>query len=172
MAEEGRNRQTAESRRFGARGEWYVVFQFVLLGIIILAPLVPWPLMAVTAGVWLRLMQVGGLILLLAGAGVANAGLLSLGWRNLTALPYPRQESELVETGAYRWVRHPTYSGIILGALGWSLLVNNILALGLTAVLIFFFDVKSRQEEVWLRQRYRAYAAYQKRVAKLIPWLY
>jgi protein-S-isoprenylcysteine O-methyltransferase Ste14 len=172
MTEKQRNRQTAESKPFGARGEWYVVFQFILVGFIVLAPLAPGRLMPATGGLWLRAMQVVGLVLLLAGAGVANAGLLSLGWRNLTALPYPRQGAELVVGGAYRWVRHPIYSGVILGALGWSLLVNNVLALALTAVLIFFFDLKSRQEEAWLRQRYPAYATYQKQVRKLIPWIY
>jgi protein-S-isoprenylcysteine O-methyltransferase Ste14 len=170
--EEERRRQTADNKAFGTRGEWYVVFQFILLAMIVLAPLAPWRLLPVTEGLWLRAMQVVGLLLLLAGVGVANAGLISLGWRNLTALPYPRPGAELVVSGAYRWVRHPIYSGVILGAIGWSLMVNNILALALTAVLIFFLDLKSRQEEVWLRQRYPAYADYQERVPKLIPWLY
>jgi protein-S-isoprenylcysteine O-methyltransferase Ste14 len=172
MAEEKSSRQKPEKRRFGARGEWYVLFQFILLAMIVLAPLVPWRLLPATGGVWLRALQLVGLLFLLAGVGVANAGLLSLGWRNLTALPYPRADAELVQAGAYRWVRHPIYSGVVLGALGWSLLVNNVLALALTAVLFFFFDLKSRQEEVWLRQRYPAYADYQKQVPKLIPWLY
>jgi protein-S-isoprenylcysteine O-methyltransferase Ste14 len=172
MIPEEKSRQETGKRRFGARGEWYVLFQAVLLALIVMSPLVPWRLLPATGGVGLRSLQVAGLLLLLAGVGVANAGLISLGWRNLTALPYPRAEAELVQTGAYRWVRHPIYSGAILAALGWSLLVNNLLALALTAVLFFFFDLKSRQEEVWLRQRYPAYAAYQKQVPKLIPWLY
>lgn len=165
-------RQTEDKRGFGARGEWYVLLQFVLLGMITLAPLVPWHLVRTPGGLGLRAVQVAGLVLLLAGVGIVNAGLLSLGWRNLTALPYPRQEADLVESGAYRWVRHPIYSGVILGALGWSLLVNNALALAFTAVLILLLDFKTRQEEAWLRQKYPAYADYQQRVSKLIPWLY
>jgi len=98
-------------------------------------------------------------------------GVLSLG-SNLTAVPYPKEEAVLVVSGAYRFVRHPIYSGIILGSLGWSLLTNSLLALFLTLVLFIFFDVKSRREEQWLKDKYTNYPSYQKQVRKLIPLIY
>ena len=39
-------------------------------------------------------------------------------------------------------------------------------------LLLLFFDLKSRREEQWLRERYPGYDSYQRRVRKLIPWLY
>ncbi len=39
-------------------------------------------------------------------------------------------------------------------------------------VLLLFLDVKSRREERWLSAKYPAYAVYQKRVHKLIPFVY
>jgi protein-S-isoprenylcysteine O-methyltransferase Ste14 len=39
-------------------------------------------------------------------------------------------------------------------------------------VLLAFFDLKSRREEVWLRERYADYASYSSRVRKLIPFVY
>jgi protein-S-isoprenylcysteine O-methyltransferase Ste14 len=162
-------KQNSEQRQFGQRGEWYVVVQFILLAAALLAPLLPWPLLQTQP--WLTAVQVTGLLLLMLGIGLVNAGLLSLGWNNLTALPYPRQEAQLVEQGAYRWVRHPIYSGIIVATLGWGLLVNNVTAVAMAALLFFFFDRKSRREEEWLRQKYPGYGAYQERVGRLAPGL-
>ena len=40
------------------------------------------------------------------------------------------------------------------------------------AALAMFFDIKSRREEVWLAEHFPEYAAYQRRVRKLIPFIY
>ena len=69
-------------------------------------------------------------------------------------------------------MRHPIYAGLIIGALGWSLLTNSLLALGLAVVLLIFFDIKSRREERQLLARFPAYADYRRRVRKFFPYLY
>jgi len=69
-------------------------------------------------------------------------------------------------------VRHPIYSGIIIGAFGWSLLRGSIIALVLSVALLVFFHLKSRREERWLVERYPEYADYQKRVKKIIPFIW
>jgi len=155
----------------GRRGEWYVVVQGLLFVLVIFGPrtasgLPEWtaPFSAVASGV--------GLALMLAGGALAVAGLLGLGRENLTALPYPRDESTLVVTGPYRLVRNPIYSGLIFGALGYALWVNGWLTLGYALVLFVFFDVKSRKEERWLAEKFSDYPDYQQRVKKLIPWIY
>jgi protein-S-isoprenylcysteine O-methyltransferase Ste14 len=51
-------------------------------------------------------------------------------------------------------------------------LTNSLLAMLLTGVLLIFFDIKSRREEKWLQDKYSNYTAYQKRVRKLIPFIY
>lgn len=148
------------------RGEGWVALQFVLLVAIALAPLARlWPL---PFAPWLRVLGV----LMMAGGGVFGmAGVLGLG-RNLTALPKPVEGGTLVTSGIYSMVRHPIYSGLILAALGWAIWSANGLGIGLALVLLLFFDVKSRREERWLIEAYPEYAAYQKRVKKLIPWVY
>ncbi len=57
-------------------------------------------------------------------------------------------------------------------ALGWALLVHGWLTIGYAFALFLFFDVKSRQEEKWLRAKFSGYESYQRRVRKLIPYLY
>ena len=68
-------------------------------------------------------------------------------------------------------MRHPVYGGVLLLALGWSL-AEAPLALVPTALLALVFDLKSRREEVWLRERYPEYAAYAERTrSRFIPRL-
>jgi len=108
---------------------------------------------------------------LLAGALLAGAGTLSLG-RNLTPLPHPKEGARLVETGAYRLVRHPIYGGIVLLAYGWGLCARSWLPLGYATLVFIFLDLKSRREERWLIEKYSGYAGYRKRTRKLIPFIY
>lgn len=157
-------------RKFGRKGEVYVLIQFVLFALIFFAPFLapdlihwrePWNMAA--KGLGLLLLAIGGLLSL--------AGVLSLG-PNLTAVPYPKEDAVLVEKGAFKFVRHPIYAGIILGALGWGFLNNSLLTLLLALLLFAFFDIKSRREERWLSEKYSGYKDYQARVRKLIPLIY
>lgn len=154
----------------GARGEWYVVAQVGLFALVALGPRTlpgfpAWSGMPALAG------TVFGPVLMLAGAALSVAGLFHLG-PNLTPLPYPKDCSELVDTGAYSIVRHPIYSGLILGAFGWGLSIHGGLTLLWALALFVFFDVKSRLEERWLAEKFADYPAYRARVKKLIPWVY
>jgi protein-S-isoprenylcysteine O-methyltransferase Ste14 len=112
----------------GTRGEWYFVVQLVLLGLILFAPFMPgqpvWPPPGALIARGL------GLLLGLAGFALAMAGLLGLG-ANLSPLPHPKDDTTLVEGGAFAMVRHPIYVGLISGSLGWALLTNSLLAVGL-----------------------------------------
>jgi protein-S-isoprenylcysteine O-methyltransferase Ste14 len=154
----------------GPRGEWYVVIQFALFALVLFGPkslswLPRWPAPWSTAG------AVAGVILGGIGGVLVLFGLLSLG-RNLTAVPFPKDDAQMVAHGAYRFVRHPIYSGIIIGALGYGLLWASTLGVLYAVILFLFFDVKSRQEEKWLREKYPAYEEYTKMVRKLIPFIY
>lgn len=153
----------------GARGEWYVVVQFVLLGLVAVAPFVDggrgWP------APWGGLARVAGVGLMLVGAAVGAMGLLGLG-RNLSPLPHPKDDAELVETGLYGLMRHPIYSGLIAGCAGWALVHNSLLTLLLAGVVFVFFDFKARREERALAAHFPGYRAYQARVRRFIPFVY
>ncbi len=154
----------------GSRGEWYVVAQFILFLLIAFGPRTL-PGMPAWPPPWSAAASILGGLLIVIGGALALAGLLRLG-PNLTPLPYPKDDATLVETGVYGLVRHPIYSGLILAALGWGLLVHGGLTLVYALLLFILFDLKSRKEEAWLRSKFPAYAAYQQRVRKLIPFVY
>jgi protein-S-isoprenylcysteine O-methyltransferase Ste14 len=155
----------------GTRGEWYVIAQFALFALIALAPLASfdggaWP------APWGGLARAAGLLLGAAGGLLSLWGLLGLGARNLTALPHPTPEADLVETGPYGLARHPIYGGLLLAALGWGLLTHSGLALLLAAALLALFELKTRREEAQLLRRFPRYADYRRRVRKFIPFIY
>jgi protein-S-isoprenylcysteine O-methyltransferase Ste14 len=110
-----------------------------------------------------------GLLLLAAGCGLA--GTISLG-RNLTPFPKPSASSTLVRTGIYGLMRHPLYTAVFCGSVGWALVWQSWPALLAALALAPLFDAKARREELWLRQKFPEYAAYERRVRRFVPWIY
>lgn len=161
----------------GPRGEGWVAIQGVLLvaeaaaGVAALAGVaggsggVAWDGAARLAAI------VVGLVLIALGGLLALRGVLDLE-DALTALPHPRDGASLVDTGAYRLVRHPIYGGIVVGALGWGLATASPLAIAGAPVLLGFFTLKSGREEAWLQARYPGYAAYRARTRRMLPLIY
>ena len=154
----------------GTRGEWFVVAQVVLIGLVFFGPRTAlghpaWPFPFPHA-----CLLAGG-VLMCMGCVLLVAGLIRLG-RDLTPLPCPKDGAQLIQTGPFALVRHPMYSGGLGLALGWALYVQGWLTLGYVLALFVSLDAKSRREEKWLAERFPAYATYQRRVRKLIPFVY
>lgn len=154
----------------GPRGEGYVIIQLLLFGLIAFGPeqLSFLPTITPSMQQWLTPL---GYVLALMGVLLIGAGVVHLG-ANLTPYPHPKPQSNLVESGAYRIVRHPIYSGLVIGALGWSLLKASVPMVVYSLLLFLFFDIKSRQEERWLSEKFANYERYQQRVRKLVPFVY
>ena len=156
----------------GPRGEWFVAGQFALLALVVFGPrtLGGWPPWRFPLG---GAAPAAGLALVAAGALLAVAAVLHL-WngRALTALPHPTHQGTLVEAGPYALARHPIYGGTIAAAFGWALAVRGWLTLLYALALFLFLDVKARREERWLAGRFAGYAAYQRRIRRLIPFVY
>ncbi|HWH68930.1 MAG TPA: isoprenylcysteine carboxylmethyltransferase family protein [Candidatus Sulfotelmatobacter sp.] len=150
---------------FFQRGGIWVLVQGVLLVAVI-------GLGLCYRGQWhsLPLTLLGGFLLVLAGlCGFAGAAALG---RNLTPFPKPSAHTQLVQSGIYGLMRHPLYTAVTCGALGWALILASGPALIAALALAPFFDAKARQEERWLRQQFPEYAEYEQRVRRFIPWLY
>jgi protein-S-isoprenylcysteine O-methyltransferase Ste14 len=148
----------------GDRGEGWVVAQFSLLALLLLVPRrgPKWPTGLV------RLARLAALPLLGVGGWLFARGFGDLG-ENLTPLPKPKPDAELVRAGVYAVVRHPIYGGLTLLAPGIALLTASTTRLGVALVLVAFFNAKADREEGWLRERFPDYDAYRAAVPKLLP---
>jgi protein-S-isoprenylcysteine O-methyltransferase Ste14 len=103
-----------------------------------------------------------------AGGCLAAAGAASLD-RGLTALPLPNDRAELRTGGLYRWVRHPIYSGLLIGAAARAVTSGNSWALVTFGALAGLLTGKTRFEERHLGARFPGYAAYAARTPRFIP---
>jgi protein-S-isoprenylcysteine O-methyltransferase Ste14 len=112
-----------------------------------------------------------GYSIFILGVIIALIAAIHLG-KNLTPLPRPKDNAELIQHGLYRFVRHPIYFGVIVLSFGWGLIQQSTLIWLYVVIIAIFFDIKSRKEEQWLVERFSTYADYQGRVRKLIPWVY
>ena len=139
-----------------------MIAQFVLLGLIFGFPV--FPAFAFPAS-WIGsiLKYLGFVLLVVAG--------LNLG-RNLTPLPKPKTDAQLVTSGVFAWMRHPIYSALMLLSFGTALERGDLLTLILSVGLTVLLEFKSRREEAWLLEQFPGYAAYRERVKKFWPGLY
>jgi protein-S-isoprenylcysteine O-methyltransferase Ste14 len=119
-----------------------------------------------SAGAWAPPL---GWLLVLLGLGFACRARLVLG-RNWSASVQVKQDHELVVSGPYLRVRHPIYTGMLLGMLGTVLAIGawpGVLALALVGA---GFWLKLRHEERWMREQFgEVYIAYMRRSKALIP---
>ena len=83
-----------------------------------------------------------------------------------------KRDHELIVDGPYAWVRHPIYTGILLGLLGTALAVGEwrgVLAVVLAALA--FWRKLGIEEAVMRRQFGEVYDRYAKRVPALVPFV-
>ena len=117
------------------------------------------------------ILLLGGLVFLTASACCGTVGAIALG-RNLTPFPKPTAKARFVDRGIYGLLRHPLYTSVLCGDVGWSLIRQSWPALAVSLVLAVFLDAKARREEAWLRQQFPEYTNYQQRVRRFLPWIY
>ncbi len=69
-------------------------------------------------------------------------------WSSAIAI---RESHELVQSGPYRWIRHPIYTGIISAGWGTAIVVGELGGFLGVILVTMGFAYKSKQEEVNLR---------------------
>jgi protein-S-isoprenylcysteine O-methyltransferase Ste14 len=111
-----------------------------------------------------------GAVVFAVGLGLAVWARIHLG-RNWGMPMTQRAEPDLVTAGPYRFVRHPIYSGLLLGVIGTALatdLLGMIIAVVLTA---FFYYSASVEEKNLIAMFPTSYPAYRTATKMLIPFV-
>jgi protein-S-isoprenylcysteine O-methyltransferase Ste14 len=120
------------------------------------------------ANLWIEVL---GIALTAAGIGFAIWARIYLGgnWSGSVTVKVGHQ---LVRSGPYRWVRHPIYSGMILGMLGTAIVRGQVRGLVAVALLYIGFTIKSRIEERVMMSTFGAeYDEYSRTTGAIVPKL-
>ena len=111
---------------------------------------------------------VAGLVLMCAGIAIRQWAVATLG-RYFTIDVRVQSGQTVVDTGPYRWVRHPAYTALILVFLGLGLTLGNWAALPVaflvpTAGLIYRIRIEEHALLAGVGEPYRRYAEGRKRL--------
>ena len=146
--------------KIGERGEFCVIAQFGLLLFIALGDVAPF-VQSLSVSFVGPILMLTGLILVYKAA--TDLGDNISPWPVLTDPTSGR--GSLTDAGIYANIRHPMYSGLIAGMVGFSLTTESVVRLVLTLALYLVLDAKSNYEEMKLLEAYGSqYEEYKKKV--------
>jgi len=84
--------------------------------------------------------------------------------RNLSPFPRPKNNSNLVNKGIYRFTRHPMYYSLIFISIGIFITKLSIYYLFLSTSLGFIIKFKIALEEQYLNNKFKNYLIYKNEV--------
>jgi len=112
-------------------------------------------------------------IAVFAAGGVLRLWPVFVLGRRFSGLVAIQSGHTLVTTGIYRIIRHPSYLGLLLTALGWAFGFRSGVGLLLLALLLPPLLARIHAEERLLEMRFGdEYRAYAKRTSRLLPGIY
>jgi protein-S-isoprenylcysteine O-methyltransferase Ste14 len=95
--------------------------------------------------------------------------LIAAAWRVLFAT---QKKRELAVSGAYKWIRHPQYAGLILVMIGFLLQWPTVATLAMFPVLVYFYRRLAIREEREMRADFgAAYDVYAAGAPRFAPRL-
>lgn len=113
-----------------------------------------------------------GVALFASGGALRIWPVFVLGHR-FSGLVAIQAEHTLVTNGIYRVIRHPSYLGLLINSLGWSLAFRSGVGVLLTLLLIPPLLARIHAEEKLLHSEFGdEYNAYRAHTSRLIPGIY
>jgi protein-S-isoprenylcysteine O-methyltransferase Ste14 len=112
-----------------------------------------------------------GIAVALLGIALRWWAVLTLG-RFFTTRVMTRPDQTVVQSGPYRWVRHPSYTGALLTVLGVLLCNTNWLSVACFVIALPGFAYRMQVEEgALLTALGEAYRDYMRRTKRLVPFV-
>jgi protein-S-isoprenylcysteine O-methyltransferase Ste14 len=113
-----------------------------------------------------------GLFLFFAGSILRLAAVFVLG-RRFSGLVAIQPDHKLKTDGLYRYIRHPSYAGLIASVIGLALIFRSAIGLILTILLFLFLVSRMNDEERFLEAHFgEEYRSYRLRTRRLVPFVY
>jgi protein-S-isoprenylcysteine O-methyltransferase Ste14 len=112
-----------------------------------------------------------GVVVALVGIAVRQYAVASLG-RYFTTHVMTSPDQKVVETGPYHYIRHPSYTGLLLTVLGVLLTLGNWISLACFVIALPGFAYRMKVEEGALSEALgEAYRDYMRRTKRLVPYI-
>ncbi|MBZ0295182.1 MAG: isoprenylcysteine carboxylmethyltransferase family protein [Anaerolineae bacterium] len=119
---------------------------------------------------WIEVLGVG---LLTIGYLFATCAMITNAFFSSTVRIQTDRGQQVVTEGPYRIVRHPGYSGLMLGAIGTSLILSSLWSLIPAAIMVSATIIRTRLEDATLHHELPGYREYaQKTRYRLLPGLW
>jgi protein-S-isoprenylcysteine O-methyltransferase Ste14 len=114
-----------------------------------------------------------GLLVMWSGLAIRVWAVVTLGQAFRTTVEVDEHQTVNAE-GPYKWVRHPSYSGLILIVTGFGIAIGNWLSLAICAVLPIIAVIRRIriEEDEMIRVLGLEYEAYCKGRKRLVPGLW
>lgn len=114
--------------------------------------------------------MLASIVLIAVGGGFRLWSIAALG-RYFRAVVHIQEDHHVVRSGPYRVLRHPSYTGLLVGLLGIGLLIGNYASAVLFELLVIagvLYRIKV-EEKVLLDGLGDDYAAYMRETDRLVP---
>jgi protein-S-isoprenylcysteine O-methyltransferase len=147
---------------------WITILLAVTAGL-----LVPQRVPAATMGSIVRTMFWAGCALFGLGLILRWYSIIHLG-RFFTVNVAIHSGHEIIDTGPYRYIRHPSYTGALLAFLGLALTLTNWMSLAVIVLpVVWAFSRRISIEETALASALGSpYTNYMRRTKRLVPFVY
>jgi protein-S-isoprenylcysteine O-methyltransferase Ste14 len=157
-----RDKPTAQA----PRSQYRLFFVMIALGLVLMYGVVPrgQPVL------WEVTPALGWSMVALTAAGIAFAWWARIHLGKLWSGGVERMaDHRVVDSGPYRWVRHPIYTGLIMGAVAIAVVQAKPWALVGAVLFALGFILKARVEERFLEREIGGYEDYRRRVSMIVP---
>jgi protein-S-isoprenylcysteine O-methyltransferase Ste14 len=162
-----KSRTGTKEDRSTLRVLWIVIMVSITAGVFVA---MNWRAAALPHG---RLFEIAGAVLFALGLLFRWWAIVTLG-RFFTVDVTIEKDHELVERGPFRFVRHPSYTGVLLAFVGVALSLRNwgAMLVILLPIFVAFIHRMNVEEEALRGALGERYEEYMKRTKRLVPLIY
>lgn len=148
-----------------------VLFILILSVLAIALPVLEWGLFHPDSFHWLWVITGGTIVIM--GTTLRIWAIQTLG-KYFTATVQIQKEHELIQHGPFQFIRHPSYTGAFLTAIGGAIVLESWIGLPIAAAcMLYGYYVRITAEEKALVGKFgKQYLEYQQHSSRLIPGIW
>ena len=147
-----------------SKGEWYLLSQILIILLHFIPAYPKIEKIGFSINIYFIII---GLTISIKGLIIVIKAFADLG-NNITPLPYPMNESNLIRNNSYKHTRHPLYKGILFISLGISIFSLSLIHLFLLISITYILKIKALKEEERLIVKFPEYKKYREEVPAII----